>query len=121
MCPSSSPRLLDILHPTGFTLLASLLLQARCIQDSSSLSFTVEQSLTPPERLPCGKQAFPCSRPRAAEEWAPRDGGGVRGWAETQCWLGWALLHHVLLGFPSQPPGVFSLHQSRLHFPHNTN
>lgn len=38
VCPSSCPRLLDILHPTGFILLVSLLLQARCIQDSTSLS-----------------------------------------------------------------------------------
>lgn len=74
-----------------------------------TLAWTAEQSLTP---LPCGKQAFPSSRPQDAEEWTPGDGGGVMGWAETPCWLSWSLLHHVLLGFPSGFPlpasrGVF--------------
>lgn len=74
-----------------------------------TLALTVEQSLTPQETLPCGKQAFPSSRPRDAEEWTPGDGRGVMERAETQCWLSWSLLHHVPLGFP----GGFPLPASR--------
>lgn len=69
-----------------------------------ALTLRAEQSLTPQETLPCGKQAFPSCRPRDAEERAPGDGRGVTGWAETRCWLGWFLLHHLLLCFLSGFP-----------------
>lgn len=87
-----------------------------------NLALTAEQSLTPRETLPCGKQAFPSSRPRDAEEWTPGDGRGVTGRAETQCWLGWSLLHHVLLCFPSgfpppSLPGCFPCTEAVSTFP----